>query len=511
MEIELPNGTVLDAPDGLSPEQVKALVQNYQKGAAAPKVGGATALGRGAAQGATLGFGDEIEGVIQAAIPVAGDKGTFWERYAKWRDASRADNDAAEKQHGKLYLAGNVAGGIAPGLLMPVGAAAQKATLGAKVLAGARAGVPAGAVYGLGTSTADDVGGMAADAALGGVAGGVAGAAVPVAGAVLKPVVKAVGGGLEKVAERAAVRSTNADRTAYKKVFGRPADTGEIQATGRMLLDAEGMSLRSPKAIQEGVGAVKDEFGPQIGKLVETADKAGAKGSLQDAVFRSLGADDVANLTKNTETQAAYNRVIAFLDDQLKRNGNDVTPSTLWDIRRQLDPLSKWDKMDASSRPLADAFKAIRGSIDEELGGALKSVNLGDQWAKANRTYSLAKKAQTLADVGAERRAANRLMSLSEKASGVIGGLAFAMHNPTAAVAIPAATYVANRFAMPATARGADAAGKLLLAGSAKGAPAALQRSSARTLSDEFAALIEAMRVGQPRLSPAYGDQETPR
>jgi hypothetical protein len=30
MEIELPDGTVLDAPDGLNPAQVKALVQNYQ-------------------------------------------------------------------------------------------------------------------------------------------------------------------------------------------------------------------------------------------------------------------------------------------------------------------------------------------------------------------------------------------------------------------------------------------------------------------------------------------------
>lgn len=36
MEIELPNGTVLDAPDGLTPVQIKALVQNYQTKNAPP-------------------------------------------------------------------------------------------------------------------------------------------------------------------------------------------------------------------------------------------------------------------------------------------------------------------------------------------------------------------------------------------------------------------------------------------------------------------------------------------
>jgi hypothetical protein len=37
MEIELPDGTILDAPDGLNPAQIKTLVQNYQAKNAAPK------------------------------------------------------------------------------------------------------------------------------------------------------------------------------------------------------------------------------------------------------------------------------------------------------------------------------------------------------------------------------------------------------------------------------------------------------------------------------------------
>jgi hypothetical protein len=43
----------------------------------------------------------------------------------------------------------------------------------------------------------------------------------------------------------------------------------------------------------------------------------------------------------------------------LKQHGKDVPPSTLWDIRKQVDALAKWDKIDSSKKPLADAFKAI--------------------------------------------------------------------------------------------------------------------------------------------------------
>lgn len=163
-----------------------------------PQTSGAEALGRGAVQGATLGFGDEIAagakslGInpkvaygLAAAMPplavtyaqVQAAKKLLTERekvkpeYAAERDAIRAQNDLAREEHPKTYLGGQVGGGLATALVPGV----APSTLAKLALAGGAYGAGAG----LGESTADltegDVKGAAADTAVGGVIGAAAG------------------------------------------------------------------------------------------------------------------------------------------------------------------------------------------------------------------------------------------------------------------------------------------------------------------------------------------------
>jgi hypothetical protein len=139
----------------------------------AGKTGRGEAFGRGAMQGASLGFGDEMAGGYSAAqkqiermpelkgVPDA-------ELYASAmaspdeamavRDQIREKNEAAKRAHSGYYFGGELAGGALPGM------AATLATGGAAPLA---AGAATGGLQGAGYSNATTAGGVGRDAGLG--------------------------------------------------------------------------------------------------------------------------------------------------------------------------------------------------------------------------------------------------------------------------------------------------------------------------------------------------------
>lgn len=150
---------------------------------------------RGAAQGASFNFADEIAGGL-AAIPTAlqapfSDK-IGWEdvikKYQEERDESRQAYDAAREANPASYFGGELAGGVGTMFIPGVGLAAKAA--GAGIKGGAALGAGYGAISGLGGSEATDVAGMAKDVAVGAGLGGVVGAAVP---AVAKGIKKVAG------------------------------------------------------------------------------------------------------------------------------------------------------------------------------------------------------------------------------------------------------------------------------------------------------------------------------
>jgi len=132
---------------------------------------------RGAAQGATGGFADELAGAASAlysgvtSLPggsAAKSAELAGEGYVRGRDESRAAYGRAAQDNPLTYSAGDLAGTIGSAALLPGGALAK--------------GVAYGAGRGLGSSTADltkgDVAGAVEDTAKGAVIG-----ALPVAAA----------------------------------------------------------------------------------------------------------------------------------------------------------------------------------------------------------------------------------------------------------------------------------------------------------------------------------------
>lgn len=143
---------------------------------------------RGAGQGITLGFGDEVNGGVQALMAKAmGEQGSLGELYERNRNTFRSEDAAADRAHHGYYVGGNIVGGAATGPLLPGGGAPLLAArgqgltsgLGRALWEGVKTGAVGGGIAGFGQSNETTLGGMAKDAAIGAGAGATLGAVLP--------------------------------------------------------------------------------------------------------------------------------------------------------------------------------------------------------------------------------------------------------------------------------------------------------------------------------------------
>lgn len=200
------------------------------------------AFTRGLSQGATLGFGDEIQAAIRRVAPEALGGAPAGQTYDQIRDAERNANAASAKENSGSYLAGNVLGSSASLIGAAPLTAVRGATTAARIANATGVGAGSGALTGLGTSTAEDLGGMATDTAIGAGVGAV-GAAAPLAVAqgARKVLANVAGVGLKgaptaassKIAEDIAL--AEAKKRAAEAGVKTAADTGSRNATRQAL------------------------------------------------------------------------------------------------------------------------------------------------------------------------------------------------------------------------------------------------------------------------------------
>jgi hypothetical protein len=309
---EIKNAGVWDTPP--SPEELGHAPKAHEG------PGAGEALFRGAVQGTTMGFGDELAAGLAAvpmqlyrkylgatgvhltpqalaeahaagiADPKQDDPGLL-DEYRGMRDQERAKNAAAADAHSGMYLAGNVAGGLLTAPLMPGGAA--------KGLGGAVAqGVGMGAANGLGSSNADltrgDVGGAAVDTALGGGMGGVAGAGGYGAGKLLAKVPGAlqsigISQGRRAITGGANTLSTKADLpdAAVKEAL----DMGLVKPGDNVKRIAERLQLARK--------ALGQKYGETVGDLVDAGVEGPAPGALREQWVNKAGDLEANTLGSN--------------------------------------------------------------------------------------------------------------------------------------------------------------------------------------------------------------------
>lgn len=295
-EITGPDGAryEITAPDDASEADVMRVFQSQQ-----PKTGMLEAGARGAIQGLTFGFGDELYGAGRGAFSWLKGEG-FSDEYARSRDEARAANKRAAGDNPIAYYGGEIAGSVAVpfgaaragaaaaarlpgGIVEPVAAAGRAAgfgqlsanagaSLGARTVAGAREGAAYGALYGFGQgegSAQDRAINSASSAAVAAPFGAAAPALVDVAGSLVRGATNPLRAamqprkvGQEKLAE-ALLRDTTGETTgpSVRNAFNRLSDrmqAGDDAGKRLMIADVGGENTRNllrAAANQQSTGA----------------------------------------------------------------------------------------------------------------------------------------------------------------------------------------------------------------------------------------------------------------
>jgi len=284
-QITGPDGKTYEitAPDEASEEDVLGYMRNNMTAQpkaeqAPPTMSRAEAFGRGALQGLTFNTSDEIYAGGRAALgKLLGNGDTYDNALNEVRGANRR----AEEEYPGTMLAGEVTGGVVPAAAATVGSvffpglapaaattntktAAQAASLGSRILKGAKIGAPIGAAYGAGAyeGAPDETLAQSAMGRVGaGAAGGVAGGIV---GGVMTPAIDVIAG-----TTRAAINQvraiSNPERFARQK-YGEALARSNHNASGADLrAELNSLGRASPNAI------VGDAGGDPVKTLVRTA------------------------------------------------------------------------------------------------------------------------------------------------------------------------------------------------------------------------------------------------
>ena len=272
------------------------------------KTGRLDALGRGALQGLTFGFGDEA---VAAIRPYLHEGETYDSALKDQRDALA---QARQDRPGYAY-GGEIAGAMA----VPMGTLGQGGGLGARVVGSAATGAGQGALYGFGAGE----GGFderARSALVSGGIGGAVGAALP-----------ALGAGIQKIGDKLATRKEIA------RLVANAPSTDELKAAGSaaykavddagVTINPSGMRSTADDILGSMRNSGLDETGgalsltPKSARVAQLVDEAAQTNqpipfSAVDQLRRKAGvaAGDVMNKAE----QALGMKAITGLDDMVK-------------------------------------------------------------------------------------------------------------------------------------------------------------------------------------------------
>lgn len=308
MTVSGPGGLSVQFPDGTDPTTINRVMSEAASHAASAKMqegakpppdtnpihnGTLEAIGRGAGDMFSFGFGDEIAAGIKTLGGLTGD-------YQGALDEERRKLDKSKEEHPIAFTAGQVAGAV-PSLLVPGGGVARGAGLVGKVGAGLVRGGLEGAAYGFGSGT--DLGSRAEEAAGNSVAGAALGSVAAPVGAVVG---RTVGAGVNAIRNLGAKESPGVERAAA--AFGRDS-TPEQRLTelgpDAMLMDAGPNLSQQAATITTLPGKGQD-----IVRDALTERKAGASARVQDDVSAAMGpkSDLVATADTISKERAAISK-----------------------------------------------------------------------------------------------------------------------------------------------------------------------------------------------------------
>jgi len=296
---------------------------------------GEAGMGTRIASGATLGFNDEISGIVGGVAGLFNGEGVV-QGYENARDTKRIINERAGQRTG---LSGDVAE-IGGGLLIPgVGIAKAGGAIRQGMKAGAIGGALAGAGYGEG------VDGTVKGATIGGVGGAALGAAIP---------------GLVGAARPTA--------NAFSRITGRDKNVAVNQV--RNALTADG---NTPLSASKAISAAQSRKSPMaIADTGENSRQLLASVSRQPGAARRIG---VETTSKRQEEQ------LERISSAVRR---DLGPTA--NIRELGEALI--DKARKNSRPIYEKFEnnSGAGALYPKIQGLLERPSMQKALKNAEKT-----------------------------------------------------------------------------------------------------------------------------
>jgi hypothetical protein len=322
-------------------------------------------FGRGAAQGLTMGFGDELAGAGAAAQQKLSEfAGTMdpemhalahadSEPYQQTRDAIRTANDAAQKEHPWLYAGGQVTG-AAP-LAMATGGG------GAARLIATSAGM--GALSGTGESKAETPGGVLEDAAKGGAIGAVLPAAVVGVG----KAAPALASGL-----RAGANATG--RRILRNVGGSIG--AKVPLSEEAVQEAYNSGVFKPFGTSKGAASrleqIRAWLGDQKARIVKALEDAGIVGPEADALLQQYGAEATsrASTSMNPSVPRVFESAAEQVGSKPAVNGR-LGLQQAEDLKSSLQDMASAAYKQLEPNEVAEAKKAaasmMRQAVENEI------------------------------------------------------------------------------------------------------------------------------------------------
>lgn len=377
---------------GDSAEGALSALQKHLGGQSSPSVGMGTSIGRGAAQGATFGLADEIVGggaQKKAMLGAATDRNRLsamqdaaqakdWDRYrglqkevfsagqdaqVNRQDQYRANDASARKANPKLFIAGEIAGGIVPSVL-GIGAAGNMARgtglAGRSLAMGAAGGAEAG-VYGFnqGEGGKDRV----VQALTSAPAGAAMGAAIPGIGTLIGKGVRRLGSNVPRNVSDIA-KTLQRDKMTMDQGVAKLREMGP----GAMPVDLGPNMTQLGKGVARLPGEGQTIMRDAIGNRVESA-----KNRMTMAVDDAFGPRQNQAAAQNAAKSARRVSAKAAYGDAFANNwGESGPPFALDDILPRLDA-SDFKQAQAIARAEGRPFgKTILADIADDGSIAFK-------------------------------------------------------------------------------------------------------------------------------------------
>lgn len=404
IEVDLPDGSVAEFPDGTPRETIKSAIQKrFPPQQAAPfRKGDASAS---FLQGATLGFGDEITAGGAAALRTIYDprtnqwfSGDFGNKYDQGLAEERQLLADTRAKHPIASTALEIGGGVAGSMLPVGGALAGAQTLGGAALRGMGAGAALGAAQGFGQGEGG-LGNRAAGAAIGGAAGGAIGAAAPYAaaglGRVARPFVTSPErAAMAQILEREGVQTTAGQRTGNNSLRYAESELGGQRAQDIMERQGEQFTAAAMRRVGSTANrAGAPELDDAFTRIGQRMDQLAANNHLipDQQLVNDLHAvrQQYDAIVNQSQRAPIVGNTVDDIMHTISLNGPNGTPAiqgkSIQALNSRLARLARTNK----DPQLTEALRGLRQSLANGMERSIARTNPRDlgAWREANNQY----------------------------------------------------------------------------------------------------------------------------